>query len=741
MRLRLPVFVLLVVLGGWLAAPVSAQLPKFSSPSDVQLVAQTRGGQKTFRIGEVIPIDLSFTSSSSEAYAFNTATYDRSGRLNRESFAIEPKNGWDDPLDAYFHSYQGFIGGGLRGSELLSARPTVIGLELNQWVRFLTPGHYRLRITSSRVSRMRAPESVQGLSVASNELLLTIIPPSKDWQARTLESAVATLDQPQSRGSPTRENASLRQQAEKVLRYLGTPDAARELARRITGTERDWEFKFGLVGSPAKEAGLEEMKRLLVDPNFPVTDQFLATMSVIAVSDDAGEKRPEEREQAEAGFGDELVLAIAGKRGAARAVSADTIVEHAAIYSHPLPPDVKTALTRELVADFDRLPIDKQAELLQYRWSALDPDEMLPLLKKVAGRYRDFHFLREMNAFQFNNASAAALKHWYELAPEEARPAIIQEMLRPKPRFGADVLGMLPDKELPEVESALAEHLAGDDRFDVNGKIASLIERYATAGVEAPVTTYLDPMLGKMACEVQTPLLAYLLKVDPAAARPRIESALAARGQGFSACNHQLLPELARLHNDPLLQEAAIKSLEDPDPEVVQGAASYLRSYGSASAEDVLWARLTAWSALWKGRESEFAYVPNGPMEGIHQTGLGQNLLQALATGHGWLADETKLRRLVDLSVGDEQRRQAFAWMESWRKKPREVVFVDENTFQVAQYQEDSMERLKEKLSQFPRGSSFVWVDAMQDVRRQEVFQEIGQFASEKGFRMTFETQ
>ena len=204
MRLRFPVLVLLVVLGGLWAAPVSAQLPKFRSPSDVQLIAQTQGGQTTFRIGEVIPIDLSFTSTSPQAYEFDTATYDRSGRLNTESFAIEPRNGWDDPLDAYFHSYPCFMGGGLRGSEILSARPTVVHLELNEWVRFLTPGHYRLRITSSRVSRIGAPGSVQGLSVTSNEFTLTIIPASKDWKAATLKSAVATLDQPQAAGAPER---------------------------------------------------------------------------------------------------------------------------------------------------------------------------------------------------------------------------------------------------------------------------------------------------------------------------------------------------------------------------------------------------------------------------------------------------------------------------------------------------------------------------------------------------------
>src|SRR5260370_27344585 len=111
--------------------------------------------------------------------------------------------------------------------------------------------------------------------------------------------------------------------------------------------------------------------------------------------------------------------------------------------------DLNRRLTDPLMADFDKLPVEKRAELSQYRWSALDHKEMLPLLRKIATRYSDFSQLREIGAYEYNNTSAAALEHWYEMSPDEARPVGIQEMLRPEPRFNASVLGMLPDKELP----------------------------------------------------------------------------------------------------------------------------------------------------------------------------------------------------------------------------------------------------------------------------------------------------
>lgn len=728
----LPLLIVLAVLS---PGPSTAQSPA----SDIQLIARTRGGQTTFRIGEVIPIDLSFTSTSPKTYQFDNATYDRSGRLNEDQFNIESKTGWDDPLDLYFHSFTAFMGGGLRGIDWLSDQPKVVHLELNEWIRFKTPGRYRITIKSFRVSAGH-PASGKQVNPTSNELTLTIVPATKEWQAATLKAALATLDPALTAGTKRFTAPDAIKDAVKTLRYLGTVDAARELARRLRGTDWDWDFSFGLIGSPAKDEGLAEMKRLLVDPDFPVIGQFLSTMSVMAVEGEATDKLPAERSQAEGQFRETLAGAVESKRGSARVISAQTIVEEAAIRSTELTPEVKRTLTRELIADFDKLPVEKQAELLQYRWPALDHEQMLPLLRTVAKRYQDFHALNEVNAYQFNNASAAALTHWYEMAPDEARPAVIEEMMRPKPRFGAAVLGILPDKTLPEIESTLVEHFRGEGGFDTNRNIASLIERYATPAIEARVTNYLDPSLGKMACDVQNPLLAYLLRVDPQAARPRIESALAARGEGFSACNHQLLPDLARMQNDPMLQEMAIKALDDPDPEIVAGAAAYLGKYGNASAEDVLWARFTSWSTQWKGHEGELQYVPGKSLEGQYQAGAGSNMLQALAQGHAWLADEAKLRRLIDLSVGEVQQQQANGFLNQWRTQRHTIIFIPsadgEGNFMIGQYQENSPSLLHEKLLQFARGTSFVWSGEPNEPGEEKAFQEVLTFANENGFRL-----
>ena len=549
---------------------------------------------------------------------------------------------------------------------------------------------------------------MSGAAVTSNELILTIVPAAKEWQESTLKAAVDVLDSSKqtSAVSPNQSDPQM-QAAVKRLRYLGSAGAAKEMAHRMTGSSMDWDFEAGLVGSPERGIALEEMKKLLVEPSFPVTGGFLSTMSILSLSEDIVDDVPEKREEAEAEFRRELISAIGQKRGMALAVSSNTVVEDAAIYSHPLPADLKRSLTHELIGNFDKLPIEKQAELIEDRWPALDHQEMLPLLRKVASRYQDFPQLRAKYAYPFNRASGAALLHWYEMAPNEARSAVIQEILRPKPRFNANLLGILPEKELPEADQILVEHLKSQAHSEVAPNIASLIERYATAAVEPQVMSFLDPLVGKLVCEEQNSLLAYVLKVDPEVARPRLERAMAAGG----VCSQSLLSEIAAVQNHGMLQDIAIKSLDDPDPEVVGSAATYLKQFGPASAEEALWARFTAWSERWKGRESELQSTPGHSIDGLYESDAGSKLMEALASGQGWLADEAKLRRLIDLSVGPQQRQQAEQYLRIWQKRPWsiELISSDQRRFHILQYHEASVEAAEQKLLQFPRGSTFQW--------------------------------
>jgi hypothetical protein len=720
-------------LGCVLAAQAQEPSTRPVESEGVKLKVRIKGDRAGFHVGELIPLELSFTSASPNTYQIDTASYDRSGRLGEESFQVEPAEGSDDPLALYFQSYAGFIGGGLRGFKRLSTVPSVIERPLNEWVRFNQPGRYHVVVTSMRANRVGSNFGSQPLEIPTAELWVTIIPATAEWQAATLARA-RTLLSGQGHASAA--------EAMSILRYLGTAGAAREMARGLNDPNAAFQYKLGLASTPDRDAALKILDELLHDPDFPVNGLFLDTMSLVALPAGKIENRPERREELETQFRRQLIDALAEKRGKALAVSAYTIIDEAAMHGHDLPADQKQRLTAELVSEFDLLPAQAQTELFQSRWRVLDKKEMLALLPKVAQRFTDFPELREMTAYQANETGAAALMRWWEMDPQAARPAMIKEIERLHPRFGASVLGVLPDKELPEVEQQLADHLTQE-----GGKpeqTASLISRYATAAIEPAVTGYLDERLGKWACAIQAPLLAYLLRVDPPGAVSPLEKAVAARGKGFSACNHSLFTDIAELHNGPALEDLALRSLADGDPQVVGNAASYLGRYGSTAAEVTLWIHMTAWSRRWKGRESELRYVYGEEVTpAIYEDGAGSAMISALATGQGWLTDETKLNRLLELSVGQNQREQVEQCLKLWRTRPREIQFSygTQEQFQLAQYSMRSRQMAIEKLSQFPRGTEFLWVGGMAWDGEDNAFDEISKAVTSRGITLTRRSQ
>jgi hypothetical protein len=569
-RFRFTLAVLLLICTASFAQDASTAL------TDVSFRIRTKNDQAVFQMGEVIPLELSFTSFSPGKYQLNMANYDRSGRMNFERFEVSPQANWKDPIAVYYSSIGGYIGGGIFGTVDLSQSPATVALQLNEWVRFDAPGQYDIRVSSNRVNGDRPGRSAG--NVVSNVLHVTIIPARPEWQASTLRSALSSIDAvPQTFGQllPTVPGSTLTA-AVKTLRYLGTPEAAREMARRIRGNAWDWDFMFGVIGSPAVSDGVAEMERLFRDPAFPVTGLFITTLSVSAVESRNRPVSLSERNSIEARYREELMGFAVTKTGDALAVTLHTIFEDAAMHSRELAADQSRDLSSRLASVFELLPVTEQADLLDYRWSAVDKQAMLPIIPRIALRPPDSR-LSAIEAQAWTRVSGLAFKRWQELSPDDARPSVIEEILRPEPRFGSEFLGMLKDETLPSVEVTLAEHLTSSkNNLDASYRLSSLIERYATRSVESRILALLDPMLGKGACELQSNLLAYVVRVDPEAARPRLEKALASSGQGFSGCYRRLFTDVGTRRRSSLLQELAMKNLGNSDSAIAADARNYI---------------------------------------------------------------------------------------------------------------------------------------------------------------------
>ena len=92
---------------------------------------------------------------------------------------------------------------------------------------------------------------------------------------------------------------------------MGTAAAAREMRRHY----KDWilEFVPGFVESPARDAVLDQMKAMLIDPIFPVDAGFLCTLAFVASAPDATDKASVHA--LEMRFRDELTSVLKDKQG------------------------------------------------------------------------------------------------------------------------------------------------------------------------------------------------------------------------------------------------------------------------------------------------------------------------------------------------------------------------------------------------------------------------------------------
>jgi hypothetical protein len=704
-------------------------MPSFDS--HVVLKVALASEQREFRIGETIPLQLSFSSAVKNQYQVNMAQYDRSGRMPYEQFNLSPAEGSVDPLPNVGSM------GGLTGFQFLSTEPWTIKLNLNEWVRFTQPGEYRLVVFSNRVG-VRDRSNLGGTSAVaarSNEITLKIVKADPAWQKRTFDETVAKLDAShQSNGS---EQNDTYKQALQTLRFLGTADATRELVKRMGGQDGgrfDHDCMLGILSTPERAVARTALAEALADPDTAIESLFLYTLTRISPDYSADMANWRETEQRVL---EQLLAVLPAKRGKALSVTLSTALNEAWNLD-TLPQPTTDKLIAQLVSVFDKLPLKEQNSLLSYRWEKIKGPALLPILKRYAQAYRDFPDLQAEPAYDLIQLSGSALRHWYELDPAGARSAVIAEISRPLPRFNARVLGLLPDKSLPELDLIFAENFKAAPG---SSTLASLIARYGTETILPQVVEQIEPQIGKLSCDVQEPLLAYVLRVSPSTARGLIDKAIAARGKGFSACNHSLFPAVSEIHYDPILEDIAIQSLDDADPEVAVGAASMLGKFGSPAAESALLRRYARWSEQWAGREAQLDRIfSDGLSAETYQLGLGLNLTQALAMGKSWLTDKTALQGLAQQTTVRRVRQQLEDDIKLWQEDPLTIsIDLSSSRFyaRVAQYEFQSMDALKEKLAQFPSGTKFALTISASESSKSETEAELRNFLINHGMSVS----
>lgn len=490
----------------------------------------------------------------------------------------------------------GFFGGGLGGEQDLSEKPYVVELELNEW-KSLPPGSYRLSIVSYRVGAPSDgnPYGAEASHPAlwSNEVRFQVVKAEPEWQAEQLAAAVHTLDS----SDKTGEDA---EHAARVLRFLGSEASTRELARRFwSGNDQPfgWDLKFGLYGSPYRPTAIHAMNAGLMNPQHPVTQELVQTLATLEMQSDPDSRLPQfdeahkeswtrARDAYFAAFNkkmakhmSEVASSLQSKAGQARAVSVSDLLNAV----------TRAQLRQILLASWDSLPPRRKNELIQYRWDQIGGTELLPILRSiVAGppnRTRDVE----------KPDRGSALRRIYELAPGDGRELILYEIANPQGDIGIDVLGLLPERELPQIEQALIAKVRTGNAADIDFQ---LIERYASVRALPEVRGIYAQHRGEWACIPQTALLRYFLRVDPDYGISQMQDALGLRHA--TGCYKFQFTALDDYIRRPKLEQIAIAALDDPSPEVVRDAAQALSKYGSAKAEARLWSRLESFHNQWK---------------------------------------------------------------------------------------------------------------------------------------------
>ncbi|HWC98721.1 MAG TPA: hypothetical protein VG456_18305 [Candidatus Sulfopaludibacter sp.] len=717
------------------------------NPADLLFVLHTAGKQTAFHQGERIPIVLAFSSSSTDKYKLDSATYDRSGRLRSEEYVLD-RDDAPDPLADYFGS--GVIGGmagGIRGMPVLGPEPVDVELSLNDWFRFDRPGHYRVFVKSRRITREALPgETTDGHLVGvvpvSNILEFDILPADAAWEAAKLAGIQGVFDTPGSAGEKPPKGIGVPYQAETAeyrravqeLSYLGTTGAVRLILVRARMEEGQID-SLGLIRSPHRAFVEAELDRFLTDPETVITqwdvrlralldyvkkypEPALPLSDAAAMPTDWGkirrilEPRQAEFEAMVKARAVALIPAVARKSGQARESSAEAmaaLAPESAKAALLVPPDDFGMSRADLIARFPQLPAKWQAELLGKKWALVRGPEMVDVLLNFIRNY-PAEAPEMSTAYNLwhgaSNLPESALARIDQLSPEAARRVLLADVASATPRFAAYAMLKLEPQSFSSADATFKSSLEAH-----RDTAMPLIAHFgSTALIEAVHDRFPHPET--LPCAMEEPVLLYFLRISPEEGARLLKQSMAARER--RGCYRVLLGGLSSRLWNGAFEKQSLASLDDPDPEVAASAAQALAARGSAAVEPLLWRRLEQWSEKWRGKAADLRSNPitgTGPNGG--DDNLGSALNDAISSATAWLLDEPRKRRLVALCIDDVCRQR---W-DAPHSGPITVKAANGGAiyglkFQVDDYQAATLDAVRAKLTQYPTGTRFQWCAA-----------------------------
>lgn len=700
-------------------------------PGKLTLELRVSGGQTVFHLGEIIAVELAFSSTEHRKYwiMFRECFFHETYKYNVEPPAfVDRVVGYDAA-----QMLTDMTCGGPSGQIDLTEKPFVVRQTLNDHFRMDTPGKYRISVTSRRVGQV----------VTSNTVELEILPADPAWERKELERGFLLMESPRSK--PEYEQGC------RIVRFLGTDAAAMEMARdfgRDYGrSECDRGSEVALISARDRAAVLEKLEAGLGEAWRPIPESYLRTLAIVSLYHQHPEwyptlPKPGEREwpsqrsglwsqrgavaKEELRYAKLLAAAVAQKNEDARSLSLMSLLYlGASLTEVEMPEEILSAAREQLPGVFRKLLNVDQEYVLRRRWLELKSPAMLPVLKEIV----------EEEGWR-QGPRGIALQRMYEMAPEQAKPYMLRELRSLSPTIPQDVLGLLPEQELPELDAVMLERLKQRHGDGASVSASYLLQRYASAAIEADVLDFFKQNAGHLVCETQANLLAYFLRVDPARGSGLLREGM--ESPAPKGCREELLRRLARIRMSPEVEQAALSALDDAEPRVVQGVLEVLQSHASKQSREPLLEHFRQWHEHWQPRAGEVT-------ESSDAARIETTYLDALSGAQAWLPTREELEALKDLCVSKRCRERAEQTVIYQRQMEHLIQMADYTEDETVEhfglgscYRVGDMERLKEKLLQYPKGSAFQ-LDARFKERQhvQRVFAELKPWMAEHGYGLT----
>jgi hypothetical protein len=398
-----------------LASPLTAQ-----QPTDLQVQLRSSTGSNRFQVGEVIPIETVFSSTTPDRYLEPCELFSprRFGNAlcrfsSPWSFSITPDKGWVE-LSKETRIAPPVAGGpvGEVSDRDLAPQPAVFPYELTSRFRFDIPGEYRVRFstevalddesTPRRGSLVRIDPEIKPHTVAIvREFVLQIVPADPNWQMEVIRKGYEAYTRPGLRQSapPSPEQVQRGRDA-RGLCVLGTPEAARVLAKLLARGHSD--IRECLEHSPAAAAAIEEMQRLFIDPDVGVNQEFFSELVGLQLREDnrAHGEGSDSAPRLQRREWDRLAAALGHKHDDALVESLYTLLWNS-LGSENWP--VAGPAIAGVVANWDRISLPRQQWILKSGWGRVRSPLVLPLVRRLA-----------------EAGNQQALLRWWELDPGAA---------------------------------------------------------------------------------------------------------------------------------------------------------------------------------------------------------------------------------------------------------------------------------------------------------------------------------